>query len=88
MKVALIQLAYGDEESVADRTARVAGLVRAQAGHDLVVLPELWAAGGEPLLDFRSTGECERRTTRKAKSSKALDAKLIGDFHHIIRPIQ
>jgi predicted amidohydrolase len=46
MKVALIQLAYGDDESVADRTRRAADLVRAQAGHDLVVLPELWAPGG------------------------------------------
>ena len=46
MKVAVIQLAYGDDESVADRTARVVDLVRAQEGHDLVVLPELWPAGG------------------------------------------
>ena len=46
MKVAVIQLAYGDDESVADRTARVVELVRAQEGHDLVILPELWPAGG------------------------------------------
>ena len=54
MKVALIQLAYGDDESVADRTARVTRLVREQEGHDLVVLPELWPAGG---FDYR---RCER----------------------------
>ena len=54
MKVALIQLAYGDDESVTDRTARVARLVRAQAGHDLVVLPELWSAGG---FDYRRWDE-------------------------------
>ena len=54
MKVALIQLAYGDDESVADRTRRVADLVRAQAGHDLVVLPELWAPGG---FDYRHWDE-------------------------------
>lgn len=46
MRVAVVQLAYGDGEPVADRVTRVAALVRAQAGHDLVVLPELWAAGG------------------------------------------
>ncbi len=46
MKVAVIQLGYGDGESVAERTARATTLVREQEGHDLVVLPELWAAGG------------------------------------------
>ncbi len=46
MRVAVIQLGYGDGEPVDDRVARVAALVRGQAGHDLVVLPELWAAGG------------------------------------------
>ncbi|MDV3221382.1 carbon-nitrogen family hydrolase [Intrasporangium sp.] len=51
MKVAVIQLAYGDGETVTDRTARVVDLVRAQAGHDLVVLPELWPAGG---FDYRA----------------------------------
>lgn len=51
MRVAVIQLAYGDEETVADRTARVVDLVRAQAEHDLVVLPELWPVGG---FDYRS----------------------------------
>ena len=54
MRVALIQLAYGDAESVADRTARVTELVRAQSGHDLVVLPELWSAGG---FDYRHWDE-------------------------------
>jgi predicted amidohydrolase len=54
MKVAVIQLAYGDDESVAARTARVTDLVRAQAGHDLVVLPELWPAGG---FDYRRWDE-------------------------------
>ncbi|MGN6754689.1 MAG: carbon-nitrogen family hydrolase [Intrasporangium sp.] len=54
MKVAVIQLAYGDGESVAERTARVTALVRQQEGHDLVVLPELWAAGG---FDYRNWPE-------------------------------
>ncbi len=46
MKVAVVQVAYGDGEPVAARAERVAALVRAQAGHDLVVLPELWAPEG------------------------------------------
>ncbi|HTE73940.1 MAG TPA: carbon-nitrogen family hydrolase [Actinomycetes bacterium] len=46
MRVHVIQLGYGDDESPADRTRRVADLVRAQRGADLVVLPELWPQGG------------------------------------------
>ncbi|MGH8970305.1 MAG: carbon-nitrogen family hydrolase, partial [Actinomycetes bacterium] len=46
MRTHVIQLAYGDDETPAERTARVAALVRAQAGADLVVLPELWPQGG------------------------------------------
>ena len=46
MRIALIQLGYDDREPVPERVTRAAGLVRAQAGHDLVVLPELWAPGG------------------------------------------
>ncbi len=46
MRVAVVQLAYDDAEPMADRVDRVAALVRAQRGHDLVVLPELWGATG------------------------------------------
>ncbi len=46
MKIAVIQLAYADDEPLADRRERAAGLVRAQAGADLVLLPELWAPTG------------------------------------------
>lgn len=46
MRIAVVQLAYGDEESFEARVDRVAGLVAAQNGHDLVVLPELWGATG------------------------------------------
>jgi predicted amidohydrolase len=42
----VIQLRYDDTETIDHRTARVAGLVRAQAGADLVLLPELWPNGG------------------------------------------
>jgi len=46
MRVHLVQLAYGDDESLDDRVTRAAALVRAQDGADLVVLPELWPQGG------------------------------------------
>ena len=46
MRIAVVQLAYGDEESFEARVDRVAGLVAEQSGHDLVVLPELWGATG------------------------------------------
>lgn len=50
MKVAVVQVAYGDGESIGDRVARVAELVVAQRGQDLVILPELWAMTG---FDYR-----------------------------------
>jgi predicted amidohydrolase len=46
LRVRVIQVGYGDAEPVAERVQRVADLVRAQRGADLVVLPELWAHGG------------------------------------------
>jgi predicted amidohydrolase len=46
VRVHVIQLSYGDDESTPERIVRVTGLVRAQAGADLVVLPELWPNGG------------------------------------------
>lgn len=46
MRISVIQLAYGDAEPPAQRTARASDLVRAQAGSDLVILPELWPQGG------------------------------------------
>lgn len=46
MRIAVVQLAYGDEESFDERVDRVAGVVAGLAGHDLVVLPELWAPTG------------------------------------------
>ncbi len=50
MRIAVIQLGYDDDEPFDARVDRVAGLVAEQAGHDLVVLPELWGATG---FDYR-----------------------------------
>ena len=76
MKVALIQLAYGDDESVADRTARVADLVRAQAGHDLVVLPELWPAGGFDYPAWAARAEPVHGPVAQALAAAARDAHV------------
>jgi predicted amidohydrolase len=45
VKVALVQVDSPDGETVRERRARVGDLVRGLRGADLVVLPELWAAG-------------------------------------------
>lgn len=44
-QVALVQIASPDDESQAGRIDRVEALLRAHAGPDLFVLPELWSAG-------------------------------------------
>ncbi|MBC9936462.1 MULTISPECIES: nitrilase-related carbon-nitrogen hydrolase [unclassified Leucobacter] len=44
-RVALIQLASPDGETQAERIVRAEGILRAQPGVDLFVLPELWSAG-------------------------------------------
>ncbi|WP_330474590.1 nitrilase-related carbon-nitrogen hydrolase [Terrabacter sp. C0L_2] len=46
VRVSLIQVSYGDGESLADRVERVAMQVEDLPDTDLVVLPELWAHGG------------------------------------------
>ncbi|WP_392543967.1 nitrilase-related carbon-nitrogen hydrolase [Oryzobacter telluris] len=46
MRIALVQLSYGDDEPFDDRVERVARTVAGLADHDLVVLPELWAPTG------------------------------------------
>ncbi len=74
MKVALIQLAYSDDESVADRVERVAGLVREQRDHDLVVLPELWAAGGFDYPHWAERAETTGGAIAEAMGGAARDA--------------
>jgi predicted amidohydrolase len=46
MRIAVCQLAPDYAAPIEDRRADVAALVKAQAGADLVVLPELWPQGG------------------------------------------
>ncbi|PCK23177.1 apolipoprotein acyltransferase [Rhodococcus qingshengii] len=46
MRVSLVQVAYGDSESLADRVERIVRQLEDLPDADLVVLPELWAHGG------------------------------------------
>lgn len=60
MRVALLQIASPDDESIEDRRARVDALVRAEDGlqaTDLLVLPELWAAGAFRYEAFAASAE-------------------------------
>lgn len=57
VRATLLQIDVDQRESVADRRARAAALVRAQAGADLVVLPELWPVGAFAADDFARYAE-------------------------------
>jgi predicted amidohydrolase len=76
MKVALVQLGYDDAETVADRVDRVAAIVRAQRGHDLVVLPELWAPGGFAYETWESRADTTSGAVATAMAGAARDAGL------------
>lgn len=77
MRVVLLQVGYGDDESVADRVDRVVGLVQAQSGADLVVLPELWAHGGFSYREWDSRAEALDGPTASAMSTAARDAGVL-----------
>jgi predicted amidohydrolase len=57
VRVALLQLRVDDSESASDRIVRVAELVAAQAGADLVVLPELWVPGAFGYRGYRESAD-------------------------------
>jgi predicted amidohydrolase len=77
MRIAVVQLAYGDDEPVPERVARAADLVRAQRGHDLVVLPELWAPGGFAYKQWGQRAETLDGPTATAMSAAARDAGVV-----------
>ena len=88
MRIAVIQLGYDDQEPVVDRVARVAGIVRAQAGHDLVVLPELWAAGGFAYKRWDERAEPVDGPVARAMSDAARDAAVMLHAGSIVeRPV-
>ncbi|GAA1355961.1 carbon-nitrogen family hydrolase [Saccharothrix algeriensis] len=57
MKIALVQVASPPGEAPDDRRARVGRLVAGARGADLVVLPELWAAGYFAFDDYARRSE-------------------------------
>ena len=57
MRIAAIQLEVTDAEPSPERISRAADLVRAQAGADLVVLPELWMPGAFAYTRWVETAE-------------------------------
>ena len=76
MRVAVIQVGYGDEEPVPARVERVAAMVRAQAGHDLVVLPELWAPVASDYREWDERAEPTTGPTAQAMAAAARDARV------------
>jgi predicted amidohydrolase len=77
MRIAVIQLGYDDREPVAQRVVRAADLVRAQAGHDFVVLPELWAPGGFSYQKWQERAETVDGPVARAMSAAAQDAGVM-----------
>jgi predicted amidohydrolase len=79
MRIHVLQIAYGDDEKVADRVARVAALVGRQEGADLVVLPELWAPTGFGYRDWDARAEPVDGPTVAAIAAQA---RAIGAVVH------
>jgi predicted amidohydrolase len=77
MRVAVVQVAYGDAEPMEERVDRVADLVRQQRGHDLVVLPELWAPGGFAYREWAERAQPVDGPIGQAMSSAARDAGVM-----------
>ena len=77
MRVAVVQVGYGDEEPMQERVSRVADLVRAQAGHDLVVLPELWAPGGFAYREWTERAQPVEGSIGSAMSQAARDVGVM-----------
>ncbi|MFJ5836536.1 carbon-nitrogen family hydrolase [Streptomyces shenzhenensis] len=74
MRASLIQIAVDEGESVESRRRRVAGMVRDQAGADLVVLPELWTTGAFAYEEFGTEAEPLDGPTYEAMAKAASDA--------------
>ena len=79
MRVHVLQVAYGDDEPVADRVGRVAAMVAEQDGADLIVLPELWMPTG---MDYRLWEQHAERLDGPALTAMARAAKTAGAYLH------
>ncbi|CAM5698256.1 carbon-nitrogen family hydrolase [Streptomyces fumanus] len=74
MRAALIQIAVNEDETAEERRRRAASLVIAQAGADLVVLPELWTTGAFAFGAFDAGAEPLHGPTYEAMAKAASDA--------------
>ncbi|AEW95405.1 MULTISPECIES: carbon-nitrogen family hydrolase [Streptomycetaceae] len=74
MRVSLIQIDVNPDEPGQVRRERVAALVRAERGADLVVLPELWPVGAFAFDEFAASAEPLDGPTATAMSAAARDA--------------
>lgn len=74
MRASLIQIRVDEDESVESRRRRAADLVRAQAGADLVVLPELWTTGAFAYQRFADEAEPLEGPTYELMAKAASDA--------------
>ncbi|MFP5347957.1 MAG: carbon-nitrogen family hydrolase [Actinomycetes bacterium] len=79
MRISVVQVAYGDDEPLDVRRARVEGLVRQQQGADLVVLPELWPQGG---FSYRTWDRDAEPLDGPTVQRLAEVAREIGAFVH------
>ncbi|WP_432171105.1 carbon-nitrogen family hydrolase [Streptomyces sp. 1222.5] len=71
MRASLIQLSVDASDSAGERRLRAASLVRGRAGDDLVVLPELWAAGAWSYDRWERDAEGVDGPTAEAMSAAA-----------------
>ncbi len=75
VRATLVQIDVDPSQTPARRRERAAALVRAQAGADLVVLPELWPVGAFASDDFAAEAEpVDGGPTAEAMSAAARDA--------------
>lgn len=83
MRTSVIQLGYGDDETVEARRDRVADLVRAQEGSDLVVLPELWPQRGFAYTEWADLAEPEEGPTVRLLGEVAaeLGSRVLAGSH-------
>ncbi|NSC22798.1 carbon-nitrogen family hydrolase [Streptomyces albus subsp. chlorinus] len=72
MRASLLQIQVDPDESVESRRERVASLVRAQSGADLVVLPELWPVGA--FAHDRFAAEAEEADPATGPTALAMSA--------------
>ncbi|MEU8826045.1 carbon-nitrogen family hydrolase [Streptomyces sp. NPDC048636] len=73
MRASLVQIDVDPDETPESRRDRAAGVVRAQRGSDLVVLPELWTLGAFAYDSFVSGAEPLDGPTARAMADAARD---------------